>query len=83
MKQKLMKCVLLWNQYLPVKPCTATETLPNGDELTYDDFHVHPIIMKRDLLTILHVKGAQLLHSNHENKVDHLESYYFLQKIYS
>ena len=60
-------------QYVPVKPCTATETLPNGDELTYDDFHAYPIIMTGDLLTSLRAKGAQLLRSNHENKLDRLE----------
>ena len=59
-------------QYLPDKPCTATGTLPNGDELTYD-FHVHLIIMRRESANNSSCKGAQLLHSNHENKVDHLE----------
>ena len=59
-------------QYVPVKPCTVTESLPNGEELTYNDFHVHPILM-RDLLTVLRANGAQMLRNNHENKIDCLQ----------
>lgn len=60
-------------QYVPVKPCTVTETLPNGEELMYNDYHTHPILLRGGLLTILRAKGTQLLRSNHENKIDCLE----------
>ena len=60
-------------QYVPVKMCTVNEELPDDQDFTYDDYIIHPIPMRGDLLTILRARGAQLLRSNHENKMDCLE----------
>ena len=68
----IMECL---QEYVPVKPCTVTETLPNGKDFTYEDFHVHQILLRGDLLTIVRAKGAQLLRSNHENRIDCLEGF--------
>ena len=59
--------------YVPTKQATGTLSLPNGENLEYDNTKMFSILFGGDQLTVARARGAAALRCNHETVCERLE----------
>lgn len=61
------------HDYVPTAAAEGTYSLPNGEQITFDDTKFHEVLFGGDQLTVARARGAQALRSTHDSAVSRLD----------